>query len=597
MRRSPVDSALKHSRGIQGLPGVPRLLNRRKPLLIASFTAALILLGLILAPVKGAEITEYSLAGDYRPRGITVDAGGNIWFTEQMGNRIARLSGTTIYEWILNTTGSEPWDLTVDKEGNIWLTEYHGQRVARFKDGTLMELPLLNGLYPVGIAVDNNPQFQSVWFAVDGGAVNNGEIGRVYYNGTDMKWVIVEYVIPPSSGGTLRKPYDVAVSPVDGFVWFTDQGTGDITYFNPWTLMFKEYNLKDLVTDSYKLWGIAVDKSGYAWAALDFTDGTKYDRICRLNPWSGEVVFYEIPTQGADPRGLTIDKDGNIWFTESSKGKVARLNPVDQYITEFATPTPGSYPIGITVGADGSTPVYFTEWSANKIGKLDPTKGITYSTVNTITYATTSTTRISITNTTATYKMYSKSLYSTANLGKTVTFTSRVGTNSTDMPAVSTVSTDTETVYVLPTSTTGITTSFIVSTSTTGTTVTATLTTYVSTTSTTTTTTRTETYYTPVATESTYVTRHAVFTDIVSTTTLTEYAATIFRDKTVTAQYYTAYSTSTVRTTLTSYTTVTVTTTIYVVVTAGITMAPLLSAASPTILRAILVKRKRRHGG
>jgi streptogramin lyase len=592
--RNPVDSALKSSMGIQGLPGVLRLLNRRKPLLIASFTAALILLGLILAPVKGAEITEYSLAGDYRPRGITVDAGGNIWFTEQMGNRIARLSGTTIYEWILNTTGSEPWDLTVDKEGNIWLTEYHGQRVARFKGGTLMELPLLNGKYPVGITVDNNPQFQSVWFAVNDGKNGNGEIGRVYYNVTDKKWVIIEYEIPPSSSAK-RKPYGVAVSPVDGFIWFTDQGTGNITYLNPWTLMFKEYKLKDL-TD-YKLWGVAVDRSGYVWAALDFTDGTKYDRICRLNPWSGEVVFYEIPTQGADPRGLTIDKDGNVWFTESSKGKVARLNPVDQYITEFATPTPGSYPIGITVGADGSTPVYFTEWSANKIGKLDPTKGITYSTVNTITYATTSTTRISITNTTATYKMYSKSLYSTANLGKTVTFTSRVGTNSTDMPAVSTVSTDTETVYVLPTSTTGITTSFIVSTSTTGTTVTATLTTYVSTTSTTTTTTRTETYYTPVATESTYVTRHAVFTDIVSTTTLTEYAATIFRDKTVTAQYYTAYSTSTVRTTLTSYTTVTVTTTIYVVVTAGITMAPLLSAASPTILRAILVKRKRRLGG
>ena len=590
MPRSPVDSALKRSMGIQGLPGVPRLPNRRKPLIIASFTAALILLGLILAPVKGAEIAEYSLAGDYRPRGIIVDTGGNIWFTEQMGNRIARLSGTTIYEWILNTAGSEPWDVTVDKEGNIWLTEYHGKKVARFKDGTLMELPLQRE-YPVGITVDNNPQFQSVWFAVDGGAGNNGEIGRVYYNGTDMKWVIVEYVIPPSSGGTLRKPYDVAVSPVDGFVWFTDQGTGNITYLNPWTLMFKEYNLKDLVTDSYKLWGIAVDKSGYVWAALDFTDGTKYDRICRLNPWNGEVVFYEIPTQGADPRGLTIDKDGNIWFTESSKGKVARLNPVDQYITEFDTPTLGSYPIGIAVGADGSTPVYFTEWSANKIGRLDPTKGITYSTVDTITYATTSTNRILTTNTIITQTTYSTSLYSKDTPYKTVTFTARVGTNSTDMPAVSIVSTDTETVYVLPTSTIGTTTSFIVSTSTTGTTVTATLTTYVSTTSITTTTTRTETYYTPVATESTYVTRYAVFTDIVSTTTLTEYAATIFRDKTVTAQYYTEYSTSTIRTTLTSYTTITVTTTIYTVVTSGMGAATSIAAMAGQI---ILRLRRRR---
>ncbi|MGC8961085.1 MAG: virginiamycin B lyase family protein, partial [Candidatus Bathyarchaeia archaeon] len=577
--------------------GMLKLLSkRRRTLLIASFTAVLVLIGFtsLLAPVRGAEITEYPLAGDYRPRGIVVDSAGNVWFTEQLGNRIARLSGATIYEWILNTTGSEPWDVAVDKEGNVWLTEYHGHRVARFKGGTLMELPLLNGKYPTEITVDNN-QFQNIWFAVSGGTSENGRIGRVYYDATDKKWVIIEYEIPPSgSPPNPRKPYGVAVSPVDGFVWFTDQGTGNITYFNPWTLMFKEYNLKNLETRGYKLWGIAVDKSGYVWAALDFTGGTEYDRICRLNPWNGEVIFYEIPTQGADPRGLTIDKDGNIWFTESSKGKVARLNPVDQYITEFTTPTPGSYPMDIAVAADGSTPVYFTEWSANKIGRLDPTKGITYSTVNTITSATTFTNRISTTNTTTTYKTYSKSLYSTAKPGETVTFTARVGTNSTDMPAYSTVSTYTETVYVLPTTTTDTTTSFIVSTSTTGTTVTATLTTYVSTTSTTTTTTRTETYYTPVATESTYVTRHAVFTDVVSTTTLTEYAATIFRDKTVTAQFYTSYSTSTIRTTLTSYTTVTVTTTIYAVVTAGMGAAPLSSAVLPTMLRLISMKRRRR---
>jgi virginiamycin B lyase len=586
LRRSPVDSALKRSMGVQGLPGVLRLLNRRKPLLIASFTAALILLGLILAPVKGAEIAEYSLAGDYRPRGITVDVGGNVWFTEQLGNRIARLSGTTIYEWILKTAGSEPWDVTVDKEGNIWLTEYHGRSVARFKDGILAEFPI-KGQYPLGITVDNNPQTQNIWFSVSGGADENGRIGRVYYNSTDKKWVIIEYEIPPS-GGTKRRPYDVAVSPVNGLVWFTDQGTGSLTYFNPWTLMFKEYKVTSSI-DGYKLWEVAVDRNGYVWAALDFTSGTMYDGICRLNPWNGKVIFYEIPTQGADPRGLTVDKDGNIWFTESSKGKVARLNPIDQYITEFATPTPGSYPMGIAVGADGSTPVYFTEWSANKIGRLDPTKGTTYSTVNTITSATTTTARMD-TNIITTQAVHPQTFYSTG-IVSTAPFTS---VSSTDMPAVPTVSTDTETVYVLPTSTTETTTSFIVSTSTTGTTVTATLTTYVSTTSTTTTTTRTETYYTPVATESTYLTRHAVFTDIVSTTTLTEYAATIFRDKTVTAQYYTAYSTSTVRMTLTSYTTITVTTTIYTVVTAGIGAAPLLSTASLMILRVILVKRGRR---
>ena len=96
----------------------------------------------------------------------------------------------------------------------------------------------------------------------------------------------------------------------------------------------------------------------------------------------------------------------------------------------------------------------------------------------------------------------------------------------------------------------------------------------------------TATYFTPVTTESTTITRHAVFTDIVSTTTLTEYAHTVFRDKTVTAQYYTEYFTSTIRTTLTSYTTMTVTTTIYTTVTAGLGGAiPMLAMTALIVLK------------
>jgi len=599
--RSPVDSASKRSMGIQGLPGILRLLNRRKPLIIASFTAALILLGLILAPVKGAEIAEYSLAGDYRPRGITVDSTGRVWFTEQFGNRIGLLSGTTIYEWNVFTPGSEPWDVTVDNEGNVWFTEYHARRVARFRGGVLVEFELIKGSYPTGITVDNNPDYQNVWFTEYGEkGVTNGRIGRIFYNGTTgiKNWILIEYELPEASGGVKRQPYDIAVSPVNGLLWFTDQGVNKITCLNPWTYKFMEYDIKGSLTDDFELWGVAVDRNGFIWAAVDLTDGSQYDKICRLNPWTAEVTFYDIPTIAAGPREIAVDSVGNIWFTESAKNKIGRLNPIDLYITEYELPTSGSYPTGIAVQTSSSSPIWFTEWSSNKIGRLDPNIGKSYSTVTTITSATTTTFQSLGTAANPIGGLATSTLYSTSTISSTFTATSptvtywtATGTNSTDRFATSALTTNTETVYVLPTSTIGTTTSFIVSTSTTGTTVTATLTTYVSTTSITTTTTRTETYYTPVATESTYVTRYAVFTDIVSTTTLTEYAATIFRDKTVTAQYYTEYSTSTIRTTLTSYTTITVTTTIYTVVTSGMGAATSIAAMAGLI---ILRLRRRR---
>lgn len=584
--------------GILELAKAFKRLNPKRRIMLISFLLTLVLLGLTLAPARGAKIAEYPLAGDYRPRGITVDSTGKVWFTEQFGNRIGLLSGTTIYEWNIFTPGSEPWDITVDDEGNVWFTEYHAHRVARFRSGVLVEFEL-KGYYPTGITADNDPDYQSIWFAEYGEeAVHDGRIGRIYYNGsTGIKnWILVEYELPPTSGDVKRQPYDIAVSPVNGFIWFTDQGVNNITSFNPWTYRFTEYNIEASLADSFELWGIAVDRDGFVWAAVDLTDGSKYDKICRLNPWTAEVVFYDIPTLAADPRELAIDNDGNVWFTESTKNRIGRLNPIDRFITEYEVPTSGSYPMGIAVKTSSSTKVWFTEWSANKISSLDPDIGKSYSTVTTITSATTTTVQSLTTHTATIQDIDVSTLYSKATISSTftatsptVTYWSITGTNSTDRFATSTLTTNTETVFVIPTSTTATTTSFIASTSTTKTTVTATLTTYVSTTSTTTTTTMTATYFTPVTTESTTITRHAVFTDIVSTTTLTEYAHTIFRDKTVTAQYYTEYSTSTIRTTLTSYTTTTVTTTIYMTVTAG------LGGVIPTLTMIALVLRLKRR--
>jgi streptogramin lyase len=540
---------------------------QRKVKFTPIFTALLITVILTLSlfkPSSAALISEYNLAvaqnPDPRPWGIAVDSYGNVWFTERFGapnGRIGMLSGTTIYEWKLPDVGSEPCEITVDKNDVIWLTLGGLNKIGRFEKPNYVDFTLESDARPMGITVDEYEPLQKVWFTEYPG----NRIGKIYYDSTDKKWIYIQYTLPAEISG----PMDIAVSPYNGFVWFTTYNK-KIGSFNPWSLKFQIYSiLADSSPDSVR--GLAIDSSGFVWFGIEKSDPNVYDEIGRLNPWTAEVVFYEIPTVGAGPVKLVVDKNNYVWFTEHEKGKIGRLDSVTQYITEYEIPNVGDKPLGIATKKNGETPIYFTELLGNKIGILDPTTGITYSTVNTITSATT---KIE-TKTTEAKNVADKTtkyVASTPANIKTIAGTD----SSTSRYASSTVTTNVETFYVKPATTTITTTSPIVHVSTTGTTKLDTLTTYVSTTSTTTTTTLTATYSTPVATETTVVTRYEVFTDYVSTTTLTEYAATSYRWKTTTAEYYTSYSTSTIKTTVTRTTTITQTATQYTSITQGTTI-------------------------
>ena len=555
------------------------------------FLPLILSLSLLTPASKAALITEYYIPIDYRPHGIAV-SGSDIWFTAQFANKICLLSGSTIYEWNIPTLGSEPYELAVDSEGQVWFTEYQGNKIGRFKNPVFVEFEL-PGSRPMGIAIDKNVSFPNVWFT----EFTGNKIGKIYYNTTGKYWVIVEYTLPTSGSG----PMDIAVSPVDGLIWVTlynNTNKNKIASFNPWTLTFKEYTLPNLPNGPWHPRELIIDDNGFVWFSFDSENLMDYDKIGRLNPWSAEIVFYDIPTQASGPRGLTIDKDGNIWFTEYDKGKIGRLNPVNRYITEFSLSDSSSTPWGITVDPNTKNPpIWFTEWTGNKIGFLDPTTGTTISTVTTITSATT-TIATQPTLAKGIINPQSKIIYSTATMAGQLSakFITVSGTNSTNRYATSTVSVNTETIFVIPTTTTLTTTSFIYHISSTSTTLTATLTTYVSTVSQTTSTTLTTIFYTPIGTETVIVTRGLVLTNIVSTVTVSEFAATSYAFKTTTLPFYISYITSTITELTTLYTTSTLTIVSYTTVTTTIAL-PLILASIFTTLLIYYRKKNKGNGG
>jgi streptogramin lyase len=70
-------------------------------------------------------------------------------------------------------------------------------------------------------------------------------------------------------------------------------------------------------------YGIVVDKkSGYVWYADQVGN-----YISRFDPKTEQFAEYPIPTRGAIPRFIDMDKQGRIWFGEWWTGKIGVLDP------------------------------------------------------------------------------------------------------------------------------------------------------------------------------------------------------------------------------------------------------------------------------
>jgi virginiamycin B lyase len=86
----------------------------------------------------------------------------------------------------------------------------------------------------------------------------------------------------------------------------------------------------------------------------------------------GHAAITEFLTPSAEslPQGLDIDAKGNIWYAETSAGKLAVLRP-NRTTAEFTVPN-GGQPITPKVASDG---IWFTDGVKSAIGNLNPATG------------------------------------------------------------------------------------------------------------------------------------------------------------------------------------------------------------------------------
>ncbi len=114
--------------------------------------------------------------------------------------------------------------------------------------------------------------------------------------------------------------------------------------------------------------GIAIDPQGSVW----YSD-IRRNKIGRLDPVTGTVSDFDVPTKNSWPFFLGLAPDGKLWFTERVGNKIGRLDPLSGEVAEFTIPTRDCQPAGLTVTPDGQ--VYFTENFGHKVGHVDPRTG------------------------------------------------------------------------------------------------------------------------------------------------------------------------------------------------------------------------------
>jgi streptogramin lyase len=191
-----------------------------RPCLAAFLTAIVVAVGLLSlssAPAWAAAgtITEFTIPTKGTPFDITAGPDGNLWFTEDIGNKIGRITPRGSFtEFPVPTASSGPRGITAGPDGNLWFTELDGNKIGRITTGgsfTEFQIPSTcgssAGCGPAGITAgpDGN-----LWFT----EFDGGNIARITPSGSFTG----AFHIPTRTS----RPYGITAGP-DGNLWFTEQ--------------------------------------------------------------------------------------------------------------------------------------------------------------------------------------------------------------------------------------------------------------------------------------------------------------------------------------------------------------------------------------
>lgn len=255
------------------------------------------------APPAGQAVV-LSFAGLNGPRGVAVDAAGNVYVADGGNGRVLELAANASSPKVLPFAGlGNPSGVAADGTGNVYVTNLGNNLVLKLGAGSSgtteltfagLTSPLTS---PSGVAVDSNGALY-----VTDGADRVLKLPAGSSNPT----------VPPFTG--LSKPTGVAVDGA-GNLYVADTGNNRVLKLaadsnTQSALSFTGLNNAD---------GVAVDDAGNLYLV-----DRGNNRVLKLAAGSGEVS--QLAFSGLEqPEGVAVDHAANVYVTDAGNNRVVKL--------------------------------------------------------------------------------------------------------------------------------------------------------------------------------------------------------------------------------------------------------------------------------
>lgn len=257
----------------------------------------------------GAFIQDFTEPQGYTsPFFVVIDSVGHLWFTQPNSDAIGEFDPTNnVWQQWPVTKNTQPYALAIDAHDNIWFTEFSGSQIGFLNTKThkIVETPTPTPHSdPYGITITSNGVG---WFAENRNAVS--QIGS-FTATTNGKIAIAEHPV------NALRPHLITTDAA-GNVWFSEGFEGYIGEYNPATgtnrryPVYLSYCVSALVCPATHISSVHADNNGNVW----FTDSLN-QKVGYLVPATGQVVSRTLPPNSHPHDGLTLDKNGRVWFTE-----------------------------------------------------------------------------------------------------------------------------------------------------------------------------------------------------------------------------------------------------------------------------------------
>lgn len=259
--------------------------------------------------------------------GVEVASDDTIWFAEASGNFIGHYDPQTrqFKRYTLPelkipdpqnaqkqlTLPSAPNEIVFDPHGNVWFTELNADAVGMLerKTGQIRQYPLasppsVQKLNPYGLTLD---QQGAVWVTLSSAS----QLVRL----DPVSGKTERYALPDQENYLMQ-----VTSDRQGNIWATGFNKPQLLKFEPASKRFTTYTATSPANTgaSGTVYDVVALPNGDMWITVPSENA-----LARLDAKTGTFSFYQLPTGGAFPLGLTITPDNTLfWFTESAGDKL-----------------------------------------------------------------------------------------------------------------------------------------------------------------------------------------------------------------------------------------------------------------------------------